>query len=44
VTILPHKAKTLLELFCFQLIAIGERQNSASSAVVPQGKKIHGFT
>jgi len=28
--ILPHEAKAMLKVFCFQPIAIGERQNSLS--------------
>jgi len=31
VSILPHDAKALLELFCFQPIVIDERHNSSSS-------------
>jgi len=32
VAILPHEAKTLLELFCLQPIVFGCRQNSSSSS------------
>jgi len=32
VSILPHEAKALLEVFCLQPIVIGERQNSSSSS------------
>jgi len=32
VSILPHEAKALLEVFCIQPIVIGERQNSSSSS------------
>jgi len=32
VSILPHEAKALMELFCLQLIVFGLRQNSFSSS------------
>ena len=45
VSILPHAAKALLEVFCFQPIVIDERQNSLRSSFVSRGKiKIHDFT
>jgi len=45
VCILPHEAKALLEVFCFQPIVIGERQNSSSRYFASWGKiKIHDFT
>ena len=44
-TILPHEAKALLEVFCLQQIVIGELQNSSSSSLASWGKiKIHDFT
>jgi len=38
-SILPHDAKTLLELFCLQLIIFGYRQNSSSSALLYEAKQ-----
>ena len=43
-SILPHKAKALLQLFCLQPIIFGWRQNSFSGAFASWGKiKIHYF-
>jgi len=45
VSILPHDAKTLLELFCLQQIVHGWRQNSSSSSFTSWDKrKINNFT
>jgi len=45
VSILPHEAKALLELFCLQSIVIGERQNSSRSSFASWGKiKTHDFS
>jgi len=45
VSLLPHEAKALLELFCLQPIVIGESQNSSSSSFSSWGKiKMHDFT
>jgi len=44
VSILPHEAKALLELFCLQSIIFDWRQNSSSSSFASWGKiKIHDF-
>jgi len=44
VSILPHEAKALLEVFFLQPIVIGERQNRSSSSFASWGKiKIHDF-
>ena len=40
-SILAHKAKALLELFCLQPIAFGWRQNSSSCAFASWGKMQH---
>jgi len=37
-SILPHEAKALLQLFCLQPIIFGWRQNSASGAFALWGK------
>jgi len=39
VSILPHEAKALLELFCFQPMVFGQRQNSSSSSFASWSKK-----
>ena len=45
VSILPHEAKALLELFCLQLIELGLRQNSSCSSFASWGKiKIYFYT
>ena len=45
VSILPHEANALLELFCLQPIVFGQRQNSSSSSFASWGKiKFHDFT
>ena len=49
VSILPHEAKALMELFCLQLIVFGLRQNSFSSSFaswgkIKRGKIKHDFT
>jgi len=38
VSILPHNAKALLELFCLQPIVFCKRQNSSSSSIASWGK------
>jgi len=44
-SILPHDAKTLLQLFCLQPIIFGWRQNNFSGAFASWGKiKIQYFT
>ena len=44
-SILPHEAKALLQLFCLEPIIFGWRQNSLSGAFASWGKiKIHYFT
>jgi len=44
-SILPHEAKALLQLFCLQPILFGYRQNSSNSSLDSWGKiKIHDFT
>jgi len=44
VSILPHEANALLELFCLQRIVFGQRQNSSSSSFASWGKiKFHDF-
>jgi len=37
-TILPHEAKAMLEVFCLQPIVFGWRQNSSSSSFASWGK------
>jgi len=47
VSILPHEAKALLELFCLQPIVFGQRQNSSSSSFASWGKiktGLHDFS
>jgi len=45
VSVLPHEAKALLEVFFLQPILIGKRQNSSSSSFASLGKiKIHDFS
>jgi len=44
VSVLPHEAKAVLELFCLQPIVFWERQNSSNNSFASRGKiKIHGF-